>query len=129
MKVMIVDDDKGNRNAFRTHLSRKGIDVDVCSRGDEALEKITSLHRLGAPPDVVVTDQRMPAMRGTDLIDALKRTWPGLPVVLMTAYGSDRLKAYAQQMDVAYLEKPFPPERLIEVIGGPQSIRGRIEQC
>jgi CheY-like chemotaxis protein len=129
VKVMIVDDDKGNRNAFRTHLTRKGIDVDVCSRGDEALERIKALHRLGTPPDVVVTDQRMPAMSGTELIDALRRTWPRLPVVLMSAYGSDRLAAYAQQMDAAYLEKPFPPERLIEVIGGSLTTRGRIEQC
>jgi CheY-like chemotaxis protein len=126
---MIVDDDQGNRNAFRTHLSRKGIDVDVCSRGDEALERIRVLHRMGNPPDVVVTDQRMPVMSGTDLIDALKRTWPDLPLVLMTAYGSDRLEAYARQINAAYLEKPFPPERLIEVIGGSQTTIGRMEQC
>lgn len=129
MKVIIVDDDQGNRNAFRTSLSRQGFQVEVCSRGDEALSRITDMCHEGAPPDVVVTDQRMPVMTGADLISALKESWPELPVVLMTAYGNDRLKDFARRMAVDYLEKPFAPERLIEVIDHLQNPEGRTPQC
>ena len=129
MKVIIVDDDRGNLNAYRTSLSRKGLQVEVCDRADAALDLIGELFQRGAPPDVVVTDQRMPVMTGADLISALKGSWPDLPVVLMTAYGSKRLEAFARRMSVDYLEKPFPPERLIEIIGNIHNTERRAGQC
>ncbi|MFH1982350.1 MAG: response regulator [Pseudomonadota bacterium] len=129
MKVIIVDDDRGNLNAFRTSLSRKGFQVEVCDRGDEALSRINALFKMGAPPDVVVTDQRMPVMTGADLISALKDSWPDLPVVLMTAYGSKRLEEFAARMSADYLEKPFAPERLIEVIGHIHNTKRRAGLC
>lgn len=129
MKVMIVDDDRGNLNAFRTSLSRKGFQVEVCDRGDMALDRLGTLFSIGTPPDVVVTDQRMPAMTGAELISAIKDRWPDLPAVLMTAYGSQRLEKFAKKMCADYLEKPFAPERLIEVIGNIRNTKGRTGQC
>lgn len=129
MNVIIVDDDRGNLNAFRTSLSRKGFQVAVFDRGNAALATIGSLFSNGTPPDVVVADHRMPIMTGAELVNALKGQWPDLPIVLMTAYGSKRLKAFAARMSVDYLEKPFAPERLIEAIDHIHNAKGRAQQC
>ena len=71
-------------------LEDAGHTVEIVSDGLEALK---SLHR--ATPDLVVTDLMMPGMDGMALVDAIRTDFPYVPVVLVTAFGSEQAAAHA----------------------------------
>jgi CheY-like chemotaxis protein len=77
--------------------------------GDEALEIL----RREAHLDLVITDQAMPRMSGTQLIEAIKAEWPGLPVILATGYAE--LPADADPA-TPRLDKPFGQQALANAI-------------
>ena len=68
------------------------------------------------PPDVVITDVRMPGMGGLDLIDHLRAFAPALPVVVMTAYGVHLQREALRRGATCFLEKPFRVSELRGVL-------------
>lgn len=77
-----------------------------------ALERIRA-----APPDVLVTDIRMPKMSGTELLVAARAVSPTLPAIVVTAYGTSEVLAAVQiRSNVEFLEKPVQFATLIERI-------------
>ncbi|QEH36331.1 Luminescence regulatory protein LuxO [Aquisphaera giovannonii] len=89
-RVLLVDDSPTQASEARFLLEDAGFDVDVAGDGLEALE---SLGR--CPPDVIVTDLMMPRMDGLALVEAVRRDHPTVPVVLVTAHGSEDIAAKA----------------------------------
>jgi CheY-like chemotaxis protein len=68
-------------------------------------------------PHVVVSDVRMPEMSGIDVVGAVRRTRPGLPFVLMTAFSITELRAETSVLPaISFLQKPFDIRDLIERI-------------
>ena len=89
--VLIVDDTAVDRRLAGGLLSRNpNIEVCYAENGLEALEVIKS--RL---PDLVVTDLQMPELDGLGLVTAIGKDFPSVPVVLMTAHGSENVAAQA----------------------------------
>ncbi|MDG3005850.1 response regulator [Paludisphaera mucosa] len=89
LTVLIVDDSPVDRRLVAAIVARNpGLRPVVANDGGEALKLIA-----GSKPSVVVTDIQMPGMDGLELVKEIRRVHPDLPVVLMTAYGSE---------DVAY---------------------------
>ena len=88
--VLIVDDSAIDRRLAGALLAKRGYDVAYAADGREALERCEQVR-----PDVVVTDLQMPQMTGLELVEALRSRFPSLPVVLMTAHGSEQIAMMA----------------------------------
>lgn len=106
-KVLVVDDEQVVREVLARTLERE-YDVETCEAGEQAFE---SFRR--RPPDVVLTDIRMPDVDGMQVLHTVKSESPGTEVILMTAYASvpqavQAVKAGAYD----YVTKPFEPDKL-----------------
>ncbi|WP_027857848.1 sigma-54-dependent transcriptional regulator [Marinobacterium jannaschii] len=112
IRVLIVEDDLELREALCDTLELAGIDFLEAGSGEAALEVLAETH-----VDMVVSDVNMPGIDGHELLDRIKQLQPGLPVMLITAFGQiqkavDAIRAGA----VDYLMKPFAAQDLIEAI-------------
>jgi len=120
---MVVDDDSLVLTNTAAMLEDLGHAVIEATSGEQALR---ILRRSGAV-DLLITDQMMPGIRGTQLIEAVRSEWPELKVILATGYaetpsGSD---------DVPRLNKPFMQQdlaRAIASIARQQDEAGRVVQ-
>ena len=82
--VLVVDDSAIDRRLAGALLAKRGYTVTYASEGKEALARIEAER-----PSVVVTDLQMPEMSGLELVEAIRLRFPSVPVVLMTAHGSE----------------------------------------
>jgi DNA-binding NtrC family response regulator len=106
--ILIVDDESEMRSALCHALTRSGFSVESAAGGTEALLKLkkTSI-------SLVITDLKMPEMSGMEVLGAAKKIVPGIPVIVITAYGSIHNAVEAMQAGAAdYLLKPFSFETL-----------------
>jgi DNA-binding NtrC family response regulator len=129
MRILIVDDEPGVLNALRVGLASAGHLSSTAGNGQEALDLLQSSIKSGEPFDLLVTDLRMPKMGGLELIRQSKQVCPGVPCILMTAYGNQDLqKSLLALGGCGYLEKPFSPAKLnsvIEEMGGHPGCQGQ----
>jgi len=110
--VWIIDDDRSIRWVFEKALTRENIAFKTFSSAQDALAALGS-----SPPQVVVSDIRMPGGSGLDLLQQIKARFPSLPVIIMTAY-SDLESAVAAFQGGAfeYLPKPFDVDQAVDLI-------------
>jgi len=100
-KVLLVDDEPGVLYTLREVLEERGHEVVSARSGAEALEVADGV-------ETVLTDLAMPGMDGLELLAALRQRDPGLPVLLLTAQGSERVAVLAMKAGAwDYLTKPF----------------------
>jgi CheY-like chemotaxis protein len=112
-RVLVVDDEEKVVFFLRESLEELGHDftISAAKSADEALEKIEQ-----QPYDLVISDLRMPGTDGLDLLREIKERSPDTRLVLMTAYGSDKVEADAQSLQVfEYITKPFHVSDLIDI--------------
>jgi two-component system, response regulator AauR len=110
--VLIVEDDPHVLLGCQQALALE----DICSEGVNSAEE--ALQRVGADfAGIVVSDIRLPGMDGLQLLSQLKQRDASLPVVLISGHG-DISMAVGAMRDGAYdfIEKPFSPERLVDVV-------------
>jgi DNA-binding NtrC family response regulator len=111
-RVLIADDDPSALTGLRALLMAWGYEVEIAPNGRAALEKLTS-----EAPAVLITDVVMPLMNGLELLDAVRTTRPGMPVILLTAHSSlDTLLVAAAEGAFAYLPKPVDVPKLKAVL-------------
>jgi len=111
-RVLVVDDDDEMRTLFRRTLEFDGHQVTERDRGTHVLEALREL-----PFDLVILDKEMPGMTGFDLLPLLRREFPDVPVLLVTAFGGRWIESSALRLGAAsYLEKPFRLSQLREVV-------------
>ncbi|RMF80134.1 MAG: sigma-54-dependent Fis family transcriptional regulator [Nitrospirae bacterium] len=107
-RVLLVDDDRNLREVTRVGLSRHGFEVVAAASGEEGLAAAEA-----EAFDVVVTDLRMPGMGGMTLLRRLQERQPGLPVIVLTAYGSIEAAVAAMKAGaVDFATKPVDLEAL-----------------
>jgi DNA-binding NtrC family response regulator len=113
LTVLVVDDDDDWRQTLKSWLEREGFRTVVLARADWIHQAI-ELHQ----PDVVVLDVQLPGpLTGLDLIDALGRRWPGIFIVVTTAFGGAPIADTARRLGAsAYLDKPFRISALVDVL-------------
>ncbi|MBX3440231.1 MAG: response regulator [Planctomycetaceae bacterium] len=112
-KILVVDDSAADRTLVSGLLERQPEWlIRQCVNGREALDT------LRAPlPDLVVTDLQMPEMDGLELVRSLKEDWPFIPVILLTARGSEDIAAQALRAGAAsYVPKHRLGRDLVETI-------------
>ena len=96
-KILVVDDSKTDRMLVGGLLEGCGLyDIVYASDGCDAIKQLCT-HR----PDLVITDLQMPEMNGLELVDAIKEDAPSIPVILVTAQGSEEIAAKALQHGAA----------------------------
>ena len=111
-KILIVEDDADLRDALVTTLEVAGHQVLEADSGEDALVRLSRDN-----VDLVVSDVNMPGISGHQLMAQVHAQYPGVPVMLMTAYGQiDHAVAAIQGGAVDYLVKPFEPRVLLEAI-------------
>ncbi|NQT30469.1 MAG: response regulator [Candidatus Saganbacteria bacterium] len=114
MKILIVDDEKALADMMALQLgSDKKYKVEVAYSGREGLAKVASDHF-----DLVITDYNMPGLDGEELLDAVKKIKPKLPVFIFSVYHDDDytidsdLRAKAD----AIISKPIDYDQLCKAI-------------
>ncbi|MDF1545559.1 MAG: response regulator [bacterium] len=112
-KVMIVDDDDNFRNTLQDALELNEFSSFGVAAADEALAQL----EMGSF-DAVVSDIRMPGDDGFKLLKKIKKTYPKLPVVLMTAYLSeeDIRDTLPTSGADGFLEKPFDIVQIVAML-------------
>lgn len=88
--VLIVDDNPMDRRLAGGFVEQSGMTVDYAEDGEQALQKLNE-----NKPDIVLTDLDMPVMNGLELVTKLRKRAPLLPVILMTAKGSEEIASEA----------------------------------
>ncbi|MBI5083893.1 MAG: response regulator [Acidobacteria bacterium] len=122
--VLIVDDSPVMRSFVKRTIAVAGLSVSACleaGNGREALERLRSAAQAGAQVDLILTDINMPVLDGEGLLREL-RLDPGLariPVVVVSTDSTDqRVDALMRLGASDYVRKPFPPEKLFQVLSG-----------
>ena len=109
-KVLLVDDEPAVLFTLREILLDRGHEVAEARNGREALAQLDGVA-------VVVTDIAMPEMDGLALLSALRERDASLPVILMTAHGSEKIAVEAMKGGAYdYLAKPFDIDELALVV-------------
>jgi CheY-like chemotaxis protein len=118
--LLIVDDERDLRESLTSLLSIEGFDVSEASDGQVAIEALDR----GLRPHLLLLDQRMPGLTGTQTLEAIRARGLDLPAILITAAG-DGAELAARHRFQAYVPKPFSPEQLLDhvrrLLTGPAS--------
>ena len=109
--VLVVDDERVVRMLMVRVLNSAGYQVMEASSGRRALEQV---RMFGSRIRLLITDELMPRMKGSELAEQVEALVPGTPILYMSAYPSDEFRdKLARPDDVDFLSKPFSPKRLL----------------
>ena len=110
--VLIIDDESSILESLRILLRNEGFTPHIAQGGRQGLEQIASLS-----PDIVLTDVRMPNVDGIEVLSAVRRQDPAIPVILMTAQAT--LQSAVQAVNEGafyYIQKPFRNDDLVAIL-------------
>ncbi len=114
--IWIVDDDQSIRFVLEKALLREDLPTRSFSNPREVLQALESADEDNIP-QILVSDIRMPGGSGLDLLTKVKEKYPGLPVIIMTAFSDlDSAVSAFQGGAFEYLPKPFDLPKAIELI-------------
>jgi DNA-binding NtrC family response regulator len=111
-RVLIVDDEKAMLLALKGLLGKEGYQVETAGSGEEALRHIDTgrFH-------VVLTDLSMDGVGGMQVLEHARRVDPDVAVIMITAYGSEKIAVQAMKLGAAdYVPKPFDNDELRRVV-------------
>jgi two-component system response regulator AtoC len=109
-RVLVVDDEAALRFALTELLTDRGHEVVAAASGDAALPHLGEV-------DVVVTDLAMPGLDGLGVVRAARHRAPGVPVIVLTARGSERAAVEAMKAGAHdYLTKPFEVDEVAAAV-------------
>jgi two-component system NtrC family response regulator len=108
-KILITEDEKSQRDLLEGFLKKEGFFVDAVTNGREALQKLE-----GNFYDIALIDYKMPELDGHQTLQEIRRLYPDLPVVMMTAYGTvETAVASMKEGALDYLTKPIDLDELL----------------
>jgi two-component system nitrogen regulation response regulator GlnG len=120
--IWIVDDDQSIRFVLEKALLRESLPTRSFTNPRDVLSALAELEDGSDPngdlgPQILVSDIRMPGGSGLDLLEKVKQKFPGLPVIIMTAYSDlDSAVSAFQGGAFEYLPKPFDVPKAVELI-------------
>ena len=116
--IWIVDDDQSIRFVLEKALLRESLPTRSFTNPRDVLTAISELEDgSDLAPQILVSDIRMPGGSGLDLLEKVKQKFPGLPVIIMTAYSDlDSAVSAFQGGAFEYLPKPFDVPKAVELI-------------
>ena len=109
-KILLVDDEHEFITTLAERLELRGINARVVFDGESALEAVAA-----EEPHVMVLDVLMPGIKGLEVLERIKRTNPGVQVLLLTGHGSTRDGIEGMRLGAFdYMMKPLNIDTLIE---------------
>src|SRR5437867_9476717 len=111
-RILVVDDEKALVLALKGLLSKEGYQVETAGSGEEAPRRIETgnFH-------VVITDLSMNGVGGMQVLERARSIDPDLAVIMITAYGSEKIAVQAMKLGAAdYVPKPFDNDELRVVV-------------
>jgi len=116
-RVLLIDDEPAVRRNLTMSLMQEDYEIEPCENGVKGLNKLEMYKKLGLPLDCVITDLRLPDIDGLKILKTVKNKYPDTPVIVITGYGDDNVvKAIEMEDCDGYLDKPFNPEELIQML-------------
>ena len=111
-RILIVDDEADIALILKLHLEDAGYVTMRARDGIEAQELLSA-----AAYDLMLLDIRMPRMDGMELLKQATGLYPRLPIIMMTAHGSEPIAVEAMKLGAAdYVGKPFNSEELLKSV-------------
>jgi YesN/AraC family two-component response regulator len=112
--VLIADHDALARAALRVTLENTARVLEA-EDGERALELLRASVRRGI--DLLLLEHLLPRRSGLEILKTTRRTWPWIPVVILTGFGSEDLAVEALRAGASdYLRKPVQPEALVRTV-------------
>ena len=107
-RILVVDDDESLRWVTQAQLQQSGYEVNAAANGNEGLESIQR-----TPPDLVITDLKMPGMSGLELLKKIRADYPEILVIVVTAFGTVETAVEAMKGGAYdYITKPVNMDEL-----------------
>jgi len=113
-RVLIVDDDEGQRSAMGQLLSSWGYETLTAVDGRDALEKLGNF-----AADTIITDLNMPNLDGIGLIRSVRANprWKGIPIIMLTTESHETRKQEGRAAGATgWIVKPFTTQQLLSVV-------------
>ncbi|MFB3887082.1 MAG: sigma-54-dependent transcriptional regulator [Thermodesulfobacteriota bacterium] len=108
-KILIAEDEKSQRDLLEGFLKKEGFSVDAVANGREALRKLKE-----EVYDIALIDYKMPELDGLQTLREIRRLYPELPVIMMTAFGTvETAVASMKEGALDYLTKPIDLDEVL----------------
>jgi DNA-binding NtrC family response regulator len=108
-KLLVAEDEKTQRDLLEGFLKKEGFSVEAVANGREVLQRLQ-----GDFFDIVLVDYKMPELDGLQTLREIRKLYPDLPVVMMTAYGTvETAVASMKEGALDYLTKPIDLDELL----------------
>ena len=109
-RILVIEDEEKLRRVVQLQLQSSGYEVELAATAEEG---VAAAERA----DLVLTDLRLPGMSGLEFLERTHAVRPGLPIVMMTAFGSVETAVEAMKKGAAdFLVKPFSLDHLAAVV-------------
>src|SRR5580765_348853 len=107
--ILIIDDEAAIRESLETLLAIEGYSVETARTAEEGLAMLAA-----SPRDLLLLDFALPDRNGLEVLDELRQRDPGLPVIMITAYGTVENAVKAIQAGATnFIQKPWDNEKLL----------------
>jgi len=111
--ILVVDDERNMRLSLETVLTDEGYKAQAVDSAESGLQLLAREKFL-----MVISDAHLGGMTGYDFLGQVRKQWPHVPVLIITAYATPKLAVEAIKAGaIDYLSKPFAPEELLHAIG------------
>lgn len=107
--ILVVEDEATTRNILQDHLAGAGYDVRVAADGEEAIHTVRR-----EKIDLVVLDLLMPKVKGFDVLEYIKKDFPSIKVIVLTAYADLRNAMESKRFGADdFIGKPYEYEDIL----------------
>ena len=111
-KVFVIDDDKSIRWILEKAFTKAGYDVN-CYENTENIKKNIIKHA----PNIIISDIRMPGESGLEMLENVRREFPKIPIIIMTAFSDlESTVSSLQKGAYDYITKPFDIKEMISSV-------------
>ena len=108
LRILIIEDDEEMRSLLKDSLEEERFETDSVSNGPDGIRKLVK-----EPFNLIITDIRMPDLTGLDILPGIKKLQPDVPVIVITAFGSEDVYRRSIERGAAgYLKKPIRTNKL-----------------
>jgi DNA-binding NtrC family response regulator len=120
MRMLLVDDDESIRTSMEYYFKNKTGVFKAVQSAELGMETIRDMGQV----DIVIVDYKLPGRNGLSFLENVKKKWPNVLTVLITAHSSAELKSKAMEIGVnAFIQKPFTTKAIMN------TLKPRRERC
>lgn len=109
--ILLVDDDLHFRRSLIIHMELEGYQVTGAESPSRALSILKKYRSEDILPDVVISDIKMPGMDGKNFANEIKKIYPELPIILISAFD-----VAENVLEYPFLKKPFKVKEILNIV-------------